>query len=230
MLGSMAKRQQKCNFDNFDNTPDAKEAIKACQEWVESYKQGETDGLILTGPKGTGKTHLLAAMCNQLSKSEYYWAPVSEFLSSLQPDSAIQELRKKAINCWTSCYGRCGSMGYKSTGGALPITCQQCPGIAGDPMERAMSAKVLVLDDLGTRANNERTDWVQDRIFALINYRYDEQLPVLVSTNYSLAELADRLGHERIVSRLIEMCRIVKIEGDDYRIGLRMEKNAKGAL
>mgnify|MGYP001207562425 FL=1 len=92
-------------------------------------------------------------------------------------------------------------------------------------MEQVMQAKLLILDDLGTRANNSNTDWVADRLFTLINYRYDNELPILASTNYSLKDLEYRLGHERITSRLVEMCRIIQVGGGDYRIKLRKEAN-----
>lgn len=72
----------------------------------------------------------------------------------------------------------------------------------------------LFLDDFGS----ERvTDFVQDQFYQIINDRYVNNLPVVISTNYELGELADRLG-ERIASRLAQMCFIINITGDDRRL------------
>jgi DNA replication protein DnaC len=226
MLRYISKRLKKCNFESFiAEDAQSLKAKNAALDWLENYKDGSCEGLILMGAKGTGKTHLLAAICNELPQETYYWASTGELLDALQPGSAMQEWRKKAIACWTSCYGSCGVFRYGTSPGELSPTCTYCPGKGGDLMEQVMQAKLLILDDLGTRANNSNTDWVADRLFTLINYRYDNELPILASTNYSLKDLEYRLGHERITSRLVEMCRIIQVGGRDYRIKLRKEAN-----
>lgn len=75
-------------------------------------------------------------------------------------------------------------------------------------------AVVLVLDDLGTTRG---TDWEKDRLFSLLNYRYEEQLPTIVTTNIELTALDESLG-ERIVSRLLEDAALVSIDGCDHRL------------
>lgn len=75
-------------------------------------------------------------------------------------------------------------------------------------------ASVLVLDDLGTTRG---TDWEQDRLFALLNARYEEQRPTIVTTNVEIAELAASIG-ERSVSRLLEQHVIVAVDGPDRRL------------
>lgn len=57
---------------------------------------------------------------------------------------------------------------------------------------------VLVLDDLGTEKD---TEWGQEKLFQVIDFRYRELLPLLISTNVDPAQftprLADRLCDER---------------------------------
>jgi len=49
---------------------------------------------------------------------------------------------------------------------------------------------VLVLDDLGT---HKSTEWAEERLFRLIDERYRELQPLVVTTNVGLMELPDRL-------------------------------------
>jgi DNA replication protein DnaC len=81
--------------------------------------------------------------------------------------------------------------------------------------------RVLVLDDLGVE---RPTDYAIDQIGEVIMARYDKQLPVIVTSNLSLGELAsDSLSLDRISSRLVEMCMgdrgfIVNLKGQDRRV------------
>ncbi len=73
---------------------------------------------------------------------------------------------------------------------------------------------LLILDDLGAE---RATDWVRDRLYLIVNRRYENNKPLIVTTNCDSAELTDRVG-PRIVSRLYEMCAPVdKFPEEDYR-------------
>jgi DNA replication protein DnaC len=80
---------------------------------------------------------------------------------------------------------------------------------------------VLTLDDIGAE---QATDWRRDQLATLIEERYGRQLPMLVTSNYSLPELGRRLGHDdpvvgqRLVSRLRENAMGVEIGGADRRL------------
>lgn len=80
-------------------------------------------------------------------------------------------------------------------------------------LSAAKAVELLVLDDLGSE---KCTEWGTEQIFVLINHRYENNLPLILTTNLSVGELEDRFG-ERAVSRLIEMVDGVKIEAPDYR-------------
>ena len=59
-----------------------------------------------------------------------------------------------------------------------------------DVIDRFISPTVLFLDDLG---KERPTEWAVEQLFAVINARYDRDLPVVITTNYGGRELARRL-------------------------------------
>jgi len=77
--------------------------------------------------------------------------------------------------------------------------------------EEIRSASLLVLDDFGTQ---NATDWAQEKLFQIINYRYINHLPLVVTTNLALSQI-----EARIRSRLQdpEMVSLVRIQAPDYR-------------
>ncbi|MFM9108600.1 MAG: ATP-binding protein [Chloroflexota bacterium] len=72
-------------------------------------------------------------------------------------------------------------------------------------------AFLLVLDDLGTE---NTTPWAREKLYQIINHRYNERLPTIITSNQDQAKL-----DERIVSRLLDrgLTRDVSIDAEDYR-------------
>ncbi len=56
--------------------------------------------------------------------------------------------------------------------------------------EQVRNAPVLILDDLGTESG---TAWAQEKLFQIINYRYNSRLPTVITTNVPLRRMDDRL-------------------------------------
>ncbi len=82
---------------------------------------------------------------------------------------------------------------------------------------RLTSVDLLHLDDLGAE---NRTEWVLEQLYAIIDRRYSDQRSIVVTTNLNAAALTEQLG-DRIVSRLTEICGDpMLIEGKDRRIDL----------
>lgn len=77
--------------------------------------------------------------------------------------------------------------------------------------EGVRSTHLLVLDDLGTES---ATPWAQEKLYQIINFRYNYQMPTVVTTNRRLEQI-----DERILSRLRDqaLCRIVEISAGDFR-------------
>jgi DNA replication protein DnaC len=56
--------------------------------------------------------------------------------------------------------------------------------------EQVRNAPVLVLDDLGTQS---ATSWAQEKLFQIINHRFNARLPTVITSNLELSKMDDRL-------------------------------------
>ncbi len=72
---------------------------------------------------------------------------------------------------------------------------------------------LLVLDDLGA---HHSTPWAQEKLFQILNHRYNSRLPTVITTNQRLEEL-----DPRVASRLadLDLSQIFEIPAPDYRQG-----------
>ena len=68
------------------------------------------------------------------------------------------------------------------------------------------NAQLLVLDDFGTQ---NATGWAQEKLFQIINYRYINKLPLVVTTNLALDEVEARIRSRLADPELVTTCRIV---------------------
>jgi DNA replication protein DnaC len=77
--------------------------------------------------------------------------------------------------------------------------------------ETIRSVPLLVLDDLGTE---NATTWAREKLFQIVNHRYNAQLPTVITTNQDL-ETVD----ERIRSRMsdVSLVRPIVLDAPDYR-------------
>ena len=150
-------------------------------------------GLLFMGPVGTGKTHLSTAI--------------------------LRGLIEKDIPC----------LFYEF--GALLKEIQNSYNPVSQTSELKVLASVyetelLVLDELGAV---KPTDWVRDTMMQIIGTRYNDRRLTIFTTNYKDERrsptdemLEDRIG-VRLRSRLYEMCKTVRVDGDDYRRKLDMQ-------
>ncbi len=95
-----------------------------------------------------------------------------------------------------------------------------------DLMDTLSGVDVLILDDLGTEVS---TEWACERLYLIINSRYNEGKITIVTSNYAPEQAAARLNKpknakgegitgSRIISRIRQMCKVVTIEGTDKRL------------
>jgi DNA replication protein DnaC len=77
--------------------------------------------------------------------------------------------------------------------------------------EEIRNIALLVLDDLGTQ---NATPWAEEKLYQILNHRYVNRLPTVITTNQALDEIEGR-----IQSRLRdpELVRVVRIEAPDHR-------------
>ena len=83
-----------------------------------------------------------------------------------------------------------------------------------DCMEDIASADLLIIDDLGTEFS---TSFTVSALFNIINTRSIDKKAVIISTNFTLEDLAAKYG-ERVSSRIMGEYRILKFVGSDIRI------------
>jgi len=85
--------------------------------------------------------------------------------------------------------------------------------------DKIREVELLVLDDLGAENG---TAWATEKLFQLINYRYNYRMPTVITTNNQLHSRMD----ERVRSRLADLSLVqqVTIKAPDYR-----PRNTRGA-
>ena len=189
-------RYKHCDFGSFqvniheqaDFNRSLQVARFEAERFAQEYHHVEADfGLLLMGPCGVGKTHLAVALLRAL---------IEKGVVCLFCD--FRELLKSIQNSYN------------------PVSQTTEMQVLAPVLE----TEVLLLDDLGA---SKLSDWVLDTVAHILNSRYNDKRVTLITTNYPDARatrtedtLADRIG-ERMRSRLYEMCRVVRIEAEDFR-------------
>ena len=96
-------------------------------------------------------------------------------------------------------------------------------------VEKISNIDFLFIDDLGTEkvTKNGEDNWLQEKIFEILNKRYNNKKPTVFTSNYSLEELVNARGlMDKTVDRILEMSSLIlKVEGESYRI-----KNRKNEI
>lgn len=93
-----------------------------------------------------------------------------------------------------------------------------------DLLDTAREIPILILDDLGA---HNYTEWTRNRIYSIINFRLNEQLPTVITSNLSLGEMEEYLG-ARTTSRIIQSCRIFRMNVEqDIRMRQYQDRERK---
>lgn len=174
--------------DTLPTDPGKAPAVAAARTMIE---QGHIDGkrgLLLVGPYGTGKTGLLTPVLR-------YW------------------LDQGKSGLWIEFYDFTDQ-----------IQAAYSTGNSTDVLDAAQSAEWILLDDVGDLQRNDRhggfaesTD-KQRLLYQLINYRHNHELPMLLTSNLSPAQLAEQFG-ARTFERIMESCAIFEMGGRNLRKG-----------
>lgn len=201
------KRYEHCELSSFTTDfPGADPKIGlaniAASRFVEEFDPRDGTGLLIVGGIGTGKTHLAVGILKEL-------------------------IAKRGSHCLFCDYRELLKQIQNSYNDSVQATELQV-------LRPVFDAEVLVLDELGAVKPSE---WVWDTVSLILNTRYNDNRTTIITTNFPdepaagvgndsprtspfaatrRETLGDRIG-ERMRSRLHEMCRIVKMEGPDFR-------------
>lgn len=185
-----------CTFSNFKRSGPQAEAQSA-YEAARRFAEQPMGWLVLAGKPGSGKTHLGVAILNYVAEQggpRGLFVSVPDFLAWLR--EAIEE-RKRAL-------ARI-ERGRAEADLHLPSY--------GRRMDVVKDAPLLVLDDLG---NEHITGWTQAELFRLLDWRWRNGLPTVITTNTPPGQFPSPLA-----SRLFDrhLVRVVLNKAPDYRIG-----------
>ena len=81
---------------------------------------------------------------------------------------------------------------------------------------RLNRAKLLIIDDLGAERS---TDFALEKVYNIIDSRYRAKLPIILTTNFSVAEMKDSVDirYTRIYDRVFELCYPMQFKGRSWR-------------
>lgn len=77
--------------------------------------------------------------------------------------------------------------------------------------DQVRNSPLLILDDLGTQSNSE---WAQEKLYQILNFRYNAKLPTVITTNLDLESIEIRMR-----SRMVDpsLSQIIHIAAPDFR-------------
>jgi len=195
------KRFQNKTFDNYDLECGNKQAFEKVMNYATDYKKRVKNGtwLILAGGYGLGKTHLALAAGK---KSLKYYA------------------EKKAEKSRSLNYIGLNPMKFISSSEMIQSIRDSYDSDQLDERQLMNSYKktsLLIIDDLGTEKASE---WQREKMYIVLNHRYNELLPTIITTNLSGSELTGHIS-PRVVERMIEAADsgkyMLNFKGKSYR-------------
>lgn len=190
-----------CEVSSMDNltllSPEEKEDIQACMAY---------ENLFLQGIPGAGKTWVSVTIFREWIKQEallnvernaMITIPSGMFINIPEFMASLRRMKAERQNPWKV-------------------------------IDNIKDRKILVLDDLGVEVGSR--DFTMDILYAIINHRYTNKdsggFRMIITSDRSIQEISDEL-HDRLASRLYEICRVLTFPERNLRI-LKKEEEVKG--
>ncbi|EJP82547.1 ATP-binding protein [Bacillus phage vB_BceS_LY4] len=179
-ISNLGERFSKSTFESFLDRNGSETAYKIAMKYVKTFKEWNGESLMIWGDPGNGKTHLAAAIVNELSKKGY----IVVFQS-------VPELLQRIRSTFNS----------ENKENETQI------------MRALLECDLLILDDIGAE---KTTEWVEEKLFNIIDGRYRKELPTLYTSNLQPKELQNQVG-KRSYDRMVETSLTVENKAESYR-------------
>lgn len=105
--------------------------------------------------------------------------------------------------------------------GRIKATYEKPEAHEDDVLRLYKTVPLLVIDDMGKEKPSE---WALSQIYTIINSRYEEYMPIVITSNYGMENLIARLSPNddlttarATIDRLREMCVGIQMQGESWR-------------
>ena len=203
------RKYQPKGFSDFDvsnlNNPNAEALVADIKRYAESaMKISKNNWAFLTGDVGLGKTHLAIAA---FKEAACQWAEYIA-LKNINPYNVGRTDIGRNFR-----YVTCSSLLQE-----LKDSYDTDLFTEHGTLLKYKDAPLLLLDDLGTERASE---WQQEKLYIILNHRYNNYLPTIITTNLDSKELEVHIN-KRMMDRIVEATNggenIWRLIGSSYRM------------
>jgi DNA replication protein DnaC len=200
-LATIPARHGHATMENFRrDLPGAEPGWRATRIWLDRYQHGqENSGLVLYGPPGRGKTHLLAAALRELV---FRYGVAVRFVEFTHLLAALKE-------------------GFdRKDGEATTLTpLVRVPVLAVDELGKGRKTdfELATIDEIVSRRYNARGTLLGTTNFPIVSHGRARPGEAESLATSGMETLAERLG-ERVYSRLTETVTFAPTLGEDFRV------------
>ncbi len=190
----LGKRYKNVTFENTEVDEENLGIYSRVKRYAEKYDEMLKNGygFYVYGKNGVGKTHLLACLCNYLTE-RFQTCAFTNFLN------IAEEIRQSYSD----------------------------DHFESDVITKYSKVSFLFIDDFGKESYKKlKSDtnnlWLEEKIFEILNNRYNNMLPTIFSSNYSLKEMVQAFGFDKaIIDRIFELStQIFEMKGRNRRYDL----------
>ena len=198
---AIGEKYLEARFSTATITKNNKQAYVKCINYSKNAREvlKEGIGLYVYGDNSSGKSHLLACLCNDLVEQGFrcFYTSVPKMIAEIQnsyaDDSAMGQAR--LVNMLSKMH--------------------------------FVFIDDLGKEFLGREYNSSLSKFTEKVLLEVLNAIYNNGNCVIFSSNYSIPELVESFSLDKaIIERINEMAtRVIKLEGDDFRDKIRKEKS-----